>query len=93
MGPTGCQVVLGHKAAQRRVSHRGRARRPGSTSAALLCQIPSPPGSTPAGMHVRQLERHGQQGLALLRVINRALFDLSGAAAGGSEYWGMCCAF
>lgn len=76
-------------------SHWGRARRPGSISTALLCQISSPPGSAPAGTHVRRLEQHGQQGLALLSVINRALFDpsLSGAAAGCYAYQGMCCAF
>lgn len=38
---------------------------------------------------------HGQQSLALLRIINHVLFDpsLSRAAAEGCAYRGMCCAF
>lgn len=38
------------------------------------------------------MEQHGQQGLALLSLINQALFDPSpsGEAAGGHVYWGIC---
>lgn len=61
----------------------------GSTSRALLCQIPSLLGSAPTGTHL------WQQGLALLRVINYALFCSQPERSSCREcaYGGMCCAF
>lgn len=71
---TGCNV--GHPRAQGSLAVHGAAegaKQPGSTSAAWLCQIPSPPGSAPVGTHVQQLEQHGQLGLDLLSITDHAL--------------------
>lgn len=88
-------IKLGHKAAQRCWSNHTKAEEawPHFHSLALPDIISTrlcPHRDTRAGTGA-----HGQQGLALLRVINHVLFDpnLSRAAAEGCAYQGMCCAF
>lgn len=88
-------IKPGHKTAQRCWSNQAKAEAAWQhlhslalpdTISARLCPHRNTRAATGA---------HGQQGLALLRVINRVLFDpsLSRAAAEGCAYRGLCCAF